>query len=89
MRYLELLRTLQCNRCAHCGATLVDKVNAHLDHIVPVKRGGRHERGNLQWLCLRCNIAKLDCDESAYRACNGIPALTPWDWKAGLIQSLF
>ena len=40
--------------CAACGST--DGV--HIDHIVPVAKGGTSERSNLQPLCWYCNGAK-------------------------------
>lgn len=41
-------------KCQVCG----DTENLHVDHIVPVARGGRTEPGNLQLLCRFCNISK-------------------------------
>ena len=32
----------------------------HVDHIVPLARGGRHAVGNLQALCQRHNTSKGD-----------------------------
>lgn len=45
-------------RCQICGATQEDGVKLHVDHIVPVSRGGRTEMGNLRTLCERCNMGK-------------------------------
>ena len=47
----------QRGRCAYCGRDLSDK---HLDHIVPISRGGTHTMGNLVWACPRCNLSKGD-----------------------------
>lgn len=41
-------------KCQVCGET----ENLHVDHIVPVARGGKTEPGNLQLLCRFCNISK-------------------------------
>ncbi len=41
-------------KCQVCGET----ENLHVDHIVPVSRGGKTELGNLQLLCRFCNISK-------------------------------
>jgi 5-methylcytosine-specific restriction endonuclease McrA len=54
------LREAQKNRCAICSASL--KHGDHLDHILPLARGGRHEPGNLQLLCPPCNLHKSDRD---------------------------
>jgi 5-methylcytosine-specific restriction endonuclease McrA len=40
--------------CRDCGAT----ADLTVDHIVPVARGGGHERHNLQVLCRPCNSRK-------------------------------
>lgn len=40
--------------CRTCGSP--DRLQ--LDHIVPLARGGRSERGNLQTLCQPCNGSK-------------------------------
>lgn len=47
-------------RCQICGATQKDGVLLHVDHIVPVSRGGRTEMSNLRTLCDRCNLGKGD-----------------------------
>jgi hypothetical protein len=41
--------------CAHCGLT---EGKFHVDHIIPLSRGGRDEPENLQFLCVRCNLKK-------------------------------
>ena len=45
-------------RCQICGATQKDGVKLHVDHIVPVSKGGRTEMSNLRTLCERCNMGK-------------------------------
>lgn len=40
--------------CFICGS----KENIHIDHIIPISRGGRHSIGNLQPLCKKCNFSK-------------------------------
>ena len=44
-------------RCVECGATK-EKRCLHIDHIIPVSRGGTDELDNLQTLCEGCNLAK-------------------------------
>ena len=41
-----------------CGRSLrnVPQSGMHVDHILPVSRGGESEPSNLQVLCARCNI---------------------------------
>lgn len=42
--------------CAYCDCELGDKY--HLDHIVPIVRGGTNERSNLCLACPFCNLSK-------------------------------
>lgn len=44
--------------CQHCGATKNDGVLLHVDHIIPVSKGGKTEVSNLQTLCDWCNLGK-------------------------------
>lgn len=45
-------------RCQICGATAADGYKLHVDHILPVSKGGKTEMGNLRTLCERCNMGK-------------------------------
>lgn len=46
-------------RCVRCGASPSDGVTKlHVDHIVPVSKGGLSEMDNLQTLCSKCNLGK-------------------------------
>jgi hypothetical protein len=45
-------------RCQICGATANDGAKLHVDHIIPVSKGGKTEMSNLQTLCDRCNLGK-------------------------------
>ena len=51
-------------RCQICGATAADGVKLHVDHIVPIAKGGKTEPSNLRTLCDRCNSGKSDKIES-------------------------
>jgi len=44
-------------RCRMCGRTSA-VVELHVDHIVPVSRGGTNDMSNLQALCRDCNLGK-------------------------------
>lgn len=44
--------------CQICGKYMPDKVGLHIDHIVPIAKGGKTVPSNLQVLCSRCNGGK-------------------------------
>jgi len=54
---LRMLLAAQTHRCAYCKADL-RKVKRHLDHIIPLARGGSNDKENLQYLCAPCNQSK-------------------------------
>ena len=43
------------HRCRYCGEPA-----AHVDHVVPLARGGRDVESNLAASCAACNLAKGD-----------------------------
>ena len=43
-----------------CGASKDDGATLHVDHKVPVSKGGTDELSNLQTLCSDCNLNKSD-----------------------------
>lgn len=45
-------------RCKICGRSEADGAVLHVDHIIPVSKGGKTEMSNLQTLCDYCNIGK-------------------------------
>ena len=44
-------------KCVHCGQS-PPKVMLHIDHILPVSKGGSSRFENLQFLCKSCNLSK-------------------------------
>lgn len=46
----------QRGRCFYCDVVLSPKY--HLDHVVPLSRGGLHSIGNLVIACISCNCSK-------------------------------
>lgn len=54
------------HRCAYCGAIGED---LHIEHVVPISKGGPHALGNIIPACRACNFSKRDHDaEEWYRA---------------------
>lgn len=47
-------------KCVLCGATAKDGAKLHVDHILPVSKGGKTEKSNLRTLCDQCNLGKKD-----------------------------
>lgn len=47
-------------RCVLCGRTADDGVKLHVDHIIPVSKGGKTVMKNLRTLCEDCNLGKSD-----------------------------
>lgn len=48
----------QKGRCWYCGVKLKLDNTSHLDHVVPLSRGGTSELHNLRWVCQPCNQSK-------------------------------
>ena len=44
--------------CQICGKYMPDEVGLHVDHIIPIKKGGKSVESNLQVLCDKCNLRK-------------------------------
>lgn len=52
------------HRCAYCGAD----GDLHIEHVVPISKGGGHAIGNIVPACKDCNFSKRDHDaERWYR----------------------
>lgn len=56
------LRKLIMNRdnytCKICGKYMPDEVGLHIDHIIPIAKGGKSIPSNLRVLCSKCNGRK-------------------------------
>lgn len=58
-------------RCAYCDADL-RVVEKHLDHIIPLSRGGSNDKSNIQWTCKPHNLQKSDKDPIEYARSIGL-----------------
>lgn len=53
---IEAIRKAQGNRCYLCGKSL--KSGYHVDHFIPLSKGGTNDPGNLRLACPKCNLSK-------------------------------
>lgn len=53
-------------RCVICGASANEGVRLHVDHIIPIAKGGKSSINNLRTLCERCNVGKSDKIETGF-----------------------
>ena len=60
-RYRDQLLESQLGRCAYCQCNLgqLDQVY-HVDHVIPLAKGGAHALANLVLACPACNGYKRD-----------------------------
>lgn len=61
---IPTLLKLQRGCCPICKAKLAGKY--HVDHVMPLAKGGLHERSNVQLLCPPCNVRKSAKDPVQY-----------------------
>jgi 5-methylcytosine-specific restriction endonuclease McrA len=53
---VERLLALQKSRCVYCKRSI--KTKFHVDHIMPLSKGGANDAKNIQLLCQPCNQTK-------------------------------
>lgn len=61
---VKRLMVLQRKRCANCGTDISS--DYHVDHVIPLSKGGGNGADNIQLLCPTCNIRKKDKDPIAF-----------------------
>ena len=59
---------LQKGRCAWCQRKMGE---THLDHVMPVARGGTNQQQNFQLLCPPCNLMKGSSDPIVFAQRHG------------------
>lgn len=66
---VQALLVKQKRRCANCRNSI--RKGYHVDHIVPLVRGGGNDIANIQLLCPTCNLKKSDKDPITWARENG------------------
>lgn len=66
---IEQMYEDQCGYCAYCGIRLFDTY--HLEHIIPLSRGGSNWPENLCLTCRDCNLSKNDKLTAEWEAVRG------------------
>lgn len=52
-----LKEVLQENiKCPLCNNTFSGRIKKHIDHIIPINRGGLHLKNNIRVICANCNL---------------------------------
>lgn len=54
--------------CVHCSGKIHANELWHVDHLVPLSKGGSNEIDNLALSCVRCNLEKHNKLMDAYNA---------------------
>lgn len=62
---LSAMYEIQLHKCDYCGGNL-DELGKHLDHILPLIKGGIHTLSNVHWVCPKCNLSKNDKTEEEW-----------------------
>jgi 5-methylcytosine-specific restriction endonuclease McrA len=68
-KFIKSLEKKQNGKCAGCFKKL--KKGFHIDHIIPVAKGGDNKESNLQALCPDCNHSKHAKDPFVWAQENG------------------
>ena len=71
---IKELFTSQNGKCAVCGVDITD--SRHVDHILPIAKGGLNIDINVQLLCPSCNIKKSDIHPLLFK--HGLKDIPTW-----------
>ena len=69
-KQVQSILELQNNKCLYCDISL-DIISKHLDHFIPLSRGGTNTEENLVWACYKCNLNKKDKFATEWEGWNG------------------
>lgn len=63
------------------GALPIPLEEAHIDHIVPLSRGGSNNKTNLRTLCRRCHVLRADNSHRGMIAAALRDGIIPANWR--------
>ena len=66
---INSLKKTQKHKCINCKKSI--KIDMHIDHIIPIAKGGSNDIKNIQLLCPKCNIKKGKIDPIVWAQHNG------------------
>ena len=70
-KYIWRMRRMTVVRCYYCGEN-IPKGKLHIDHIIPLSKGGAHDVSNLCCACASCNLSKSSKHPSDFAAVLGL-----------------
>lgn len=67
LKFKRALWTASEKKCAYCGGEIESHKVMHVDHFIPLSKGGSNEVSNFICSCHLCNISKNNVDISEFR----------------------
>ena len=71
----------RCRGPSCVGASPLPLDTAHIDHIVPLARGGTNDLSNLRVLCRRCHVLRAGREHRGMIARALRDGIIPADWR--------
>lgn len=62
----DFIKKIPETPCAYCRRPCNCIDLGHVDHIIPLSKGGEHKKANLQACCKQCNMAKSGFTEKEF-----------------------
>lgn len=69
----RLTHVVATEKCFYCGDSISE--DSHIDHIIPLSRGGKDHAFNTMRICKKCNMEKKD--------------KTPWEYIEWIRQKAY